>query len=177
MAAILCLTAAPLAAQTCPPVPDRTDDLARLFTQAWKAEDAATGRIISSRMWEIWTDAPDTKAQEMLDRGMERRAARDFDAAVTAFEELIDYCPDYAEGYNQRAFIAFMRQDYVASLADLNRALERSPTHVAALSGKALTLIALGREGEGQDVLRRALKLNPWLPERHLLVPEKNDTF
>jgi len=81
----------------------------------------------------------------------------------------VDYCPAYAEGYNQRAFVNFLRQNFAPALEDLDRALALSPRHIAALSGKALTLMGLGRDAEAQDVLRSALELNPWLNERHLL--------
>ena len=78
--------------------------------------------------------------------------------------------PDFAEGWNQRAFAAFLAEDYAAALADLDVALGIMPDHVAALSGKALTLIGMGRNDEAQEVLRAAVKLNPWLGERALLV-------
>jgi tetratricopeptide (TPR) repeat protein len=91
---------------------------------------------------------------------------------MAEFDRLVDYCPDYAEGYNQRAFIHYLRGDYTPALGQLDEALQRQPLHIAALAGKALTLIAMGREAEGQMVLAQALKLNPWLPERGLLRPE-----
>jgi tetratricopeptide (TPR) repeat protein len=69
----------------------------------------------------------------------------------------------------------FIRQDFDAALDDLDKALERQPNHVAALSGKALTLFQLDRPGEGQAMLRRAVRLNPWIPERGLL--EDEETF
>ena len=69
----------------------------------------------------------------------------------------------------KRAFALFLKRDFDLALADLDRALERSPMHIAALSGKGLTLIGMGREDEGRAILREALELNPWLPERHLL--------
>ncbi len=166
--AFLLAGATPLAAQ-CPPPADRTDDLAALFTAARQAPTEAEGRVAATRMWVIWADAPDDRAQEMLDLGMRLRESFDYAAAAAAFDALVDYCPDYAEGYNQRAFVAFLRGDHGAALADLDAALDRSPAHVAALSGKALTLIALGRTSEGRRVLERALALNPWLSERHLL--------
>ena len=50
-----------------------------------------------------------------------------------------------------------------------DRALEFRPRHLGALSGKALTLMGLGRHDEAQLLLREAVKINPWLAERRLL--------
>lgn len=123
----------------------------------------------TNAMWEIWATAPDTYAQELLDEGMSRREAYDFAGAINAFDALVAYCPGYAEGYNQRAFIRFIQQDYPRALTDLDRALDRAPDHFAALAGKALTLMGLGRHGEAKTALEAALEMNPWLPERGLL--------
>lgn len=160
------------AQQSCPPALDATAQVADLFNEARAATDQAAGDRISNRMWEIWTQAPDTHAQELLESGMARREMYDFEAAEAVFTALIDYCPDYAEGWNQRAFIRFLRQDFEGALPDLDVALRLNPTHVGALSGKALTLLNLGQMDEGQAVLRKALELNPWLRERGLLIPE-----
>ena len=128
-------------------------------------------RALSNQMWELWTDAPDEVAQTLLDRGMRARSSYDFLGALDALDRLVSYCPDYAEGYNQRAFVNFLRQDFAAALADLDRTLERSPRHVGALSGKALSLLGLGRHEEARAALTAALALNPWLSERALAAP------
>ncbi|MDR9394385.1 MAG: tetratricopeptide repeat protein [Roseovarius sp.] len=159
----------PAAAQECPEPPDHAAELGDLIRAARAAPDEAEGRRLSDAMWELWTDAPDTRAQELLDEGMSRRESRDYAGAMDAFEALVAYCPDYAEGYNQRAYIHFLRGDFEAALPDLDRTLARAPRHVAALAGKALTLHALGRNAEAVLALRAALDLNPWLGERHLL--------
>jgi tetratricopeptide (TPR) repeat protein len=109
----------------------------------------------------------------MLDQGMMARSSYDFLRALDRFGALVAYCPHYAEGYNQRAFVNYMRGDYAKALPDLERALELNPLHVGALSGRALTLMALGEEAEGQKALREALEVNPWLAERHLLKGEE----
>lgn len=171
----LALLAGPALASDCPPAPDHGGRLAALIAAAQAAESEQEARQITNQMWDLWIDAPDSYAQELLDEGMERRAAFDFAGAIKAFDALVGYCPEYAEGYNQRAFVAFLRQDYGVALKDLERALALSPNHVAALSGKALTLMGLGRMDEGQEVLREALKLNPWLPERGLLGEPKGE--
>lgn len=142
-----------------------------LMEQLRTAPNETAAREINNKLWEIWTDAPDPVAQEILKRGMERRASYDFAGALQDFTVLIEYCPHYAEGYNQRAFVNFIAGAYDQALLDLNRALDLTPDHVGSASGKALTLLQLGRETEGQIALRHALTLNPWLSERSYLKP------
>jgi tetratricopeptide (TPR) repeat protein len=164
----LCLLV-PAGALACPAPPDHGVALDALFAHVQRAGSERDAQAVSNEMWELWTDAPDAHAQELLDEGMSRRTSYDLEGAVTAFDALTEYCPDYAEGYNQRAFVNFIRQDYAAALPDLERALALSPRHLGALTGQSMTLIALERPGEASVVLRRALDLNPWLAERHLL--------
>lgn len=154
----------------CPIPADRSADLAPLFEAARNAQSEAEARIYSGQMWQIWLDAPDEAAGALLQRGMAAREAYDFIQARNAFDRLVDYCPDWAEGWNQRAFVAFLTEDYASARSDLYRTVELNPDHVGALSGLALTLTALGETDEAQQWLRRALALNPWLSERHLLI-------
>lgn len=163
-------------AETCPAYAIDEDRRAALMGQVKIAPTEQVAQRISNKLWEIWTTAPNKQAQELLDEGMERRAAFDLDGAMIAFNALVDYCPDYAEGYNQRAFVLFIRQEYATALADLDAAIERSPEHLGALAGKALTLLGLKQDVAAQAVLREALELNPWLPERRFLKePTGND--
>ena len=173
---ILLLTLSTISlAEGCPAVPDRAPASAKVLGKIRAAPDEMSARLLTYDLWAIWAEAPDAKAQGLLDHGMERRAAYDFDAAIAAFDELTAYCPNYAEGYNQRAFVNFIRQDYAVALEDLERALELAPYHVAAMAGQALTLMSLGRVKLGQSVLRKALDLHPWLPERHMLIEEPGE--
>jgi len=155
----------------CPVAPDHSGEVGALLEGTQKAGTEAEAQDLASQMWELWTDAPDEIAQAMLDMGMNRRRSYDFLGALSDLNRLVDYCPDYAEGYNQRAFVNFLRQNFEPALADLDRAIELSPNHVAALSGRALTLMGLGRMDEARGALEEALELNPWLPERGLVAP------
>ena len=169
---LFALLSGPIAAQAaCPAAPDHSDALAGLANAANAAPNEAEGQAISNKMWELWLDAPDAQAKTVLDRGMSMRSSFDLLGAVTEFTRLIEYCPTYAEGYNQRAFAHYLRQDFPAAEADLDKALELSPTHVGALSGRALTRMQMGAIAEARADLQAALALNPWLSERHLLAP------
>ena len=167
--ALLLLTLAVPAAADCPAPPDISEQQSRLADALRSAPNGTAARAIQNELWLLWTTAPDIEAQGMLDRGMALREGYDLAGSRAALNALVDYCPDYAEGYNQRAFTAFLQQDYGAALTDLERVLEMNPDHVPALTGLALTLMGLGRNDAAQGVLRDALRRNPWLAERALL--------
>lgn len=156
-------------AEGCPAAPDVSAELEALFDRARAATDFKQGRAASDAMWEVWLRAPDAAAKEMLDRGMAARGSYDFAGAYKAFSRLIEYCPDYAEGWNQRAYISFLREDYEAALRDLDRALELQPRHVAAQSGRGLTLMNMGRTAQARTQMQEAVANNPWLSEAALL--------
>jgi tetratricopeptide (TPR) repeat protein len=156
-------------AQTCPPAADVSAELDGLFAQAQAAENFRQGQEVSDAMWKVWLRAPDAAAQEVLDSGMAARGVYDFAGAHREFTRLTEYCPDYAEGWNQRAYISFLREDYTTALADLDRALVLQPRHVAAQSGRALTLMHMGRTAEARRQLLEAVANNPWLSEAALL--------
>jgi len=153
----------------CPEAPDFSAEMDVLVQQARAAENDMAGRAVSGKMWQLWLQAPDEAAQELLSSGMARREVFDFIGAEEAFSKLIDYCPNYAEGFNQRAFVAFLSEDFDAALVDLDKTLTLNPQHVGAQSGRALTLMNLGRLPEARRQLLEALENNPWLFERFLL--------
>lgn len=157
------------AEDVCPAVKDRELEKDAIITRLQSAGSDLRAREIMNELWLIWADAPDEKAQAMLDAGMSSRSSYDYEGAIKNFDALIDYCPAYAEGWNQRAFIHFLSGNYGAAVTDLEKALEINPKHIAAMSGLALSLVNLGRIKAGHGVLREALKLNPWLSERYLL--------
>ena len=159
----------PTAAMACPPVPDRSAELTALFDAARVAESEANGRALNQEMWKIWFSAPDEAAQALLDRGSSAARVSDLAGAIETFDRLVDYCPHYAEGWNQRAFMYFLSGNFEQAELDLQEALARDPRHIGALTGLGRTLIELGRDDEAQIWLRKAVDLNPWISERFLL--------
>ncbi|WP_095589317.1 tetratricopeptide repeat protein [Actibacterium ureilyticum] len=167
---LLMMAGAPSAwASDCPVPLEKNPRQAELLDEIRSASDSLSALHLTNRMWEIWATAPDDHAQELLNTGIERRAMYDLSGARKAFDALIAYCPDYAEGYNQRAFVSVIEGDPTRALPDLNRAVRLSPEHFAARTGQAMVLMQLGRTPEAATALKSALALNPWLPERIFL--------
>ncbi|MEM8978645.1 MAG: hypothetical protein AAGD04_04130 [Pseudomonadota bacterium] len=172
-AALLAFIAATPMALACPALPDTSIEQARINARIKAAASEAEARALGGALWQIWTTAPDAKAQNLLDQGMKARSSFDYASSEAILDELVAYCPEYAEAWNQRAFTRYLRQDFSTALEDLDRTLALLPTHTGALTGKALTLIGMGRAELAQEVLKEALRVNPWLSERALLVKPK----
>ena len=169
---ILSMAIAPAAwSADCPTDPPADPRRADLMQSIRTAPDSLTALELTNRLWAVWATAPDAHAQELLDSGIERRAMYDLSGARKAFDALIAYCPTFAEGYNQRAFVSVIEGSHQTALPDLTRAVRLDPGHFAARTGRAMILMKLGRQAEAAAALKAALDLNPWLPER-IFLPE-----
>ena len=162
------LIAGPALAE-CPAPPDHSAAIDDALAQLQASGNELEARDHNATLGELWLDAPDARAQALLDEGMARRESQNFLGAIEVLTRLVDYCPTYAEGYNQRAFSYFVAREYESAVADLDRALDLNPRHIGALSGMALALIELDRPTEAIPWLRRAVELHPYLAERALL--------
>ena len=165
---IMPVLAAPAFA-ACPTGADHFAQIESLVLRMQVAPHGGAARVLSDEMWQIWLQAPDSDAQALLDEGVALLQMGAHSESRARLIALVRYCPNYAEGYNQRAFAAFLQGDLEAALLDLHAAIALQPVHLGALTGKVLTLIRLGRDAEAQVVLRNALSINPWLAERALL--------
>lgn len=168
MALIIALLSGPAWAQETDP---RIEERTALFDVLQSTDDAEIAGAAQRALWESWMEAPDENAQALLDLGMQRMIIADNAGAVEVFDELVLYAPDFAEGWNQRAFAYFRMAEYEKSLADIASTLEREPRHFGALSGKFRILMTQGRGRLAQETLREAVAINPWMTERILLAP------
>ena len=144
----------------------------RLYERLAAATTEEEGSRAEDAVWEMWIDHPDAEIRDAIALGMRQREAYDWDAALKTFSRVIERDPDYAEGWNQRAFIHFLKGDYDASLADLDKTLELEPRHFGALAGVGLIFMSTNRFDEGQKILRQAVAIHPFLKERRMLVPQ-----
>jgi len=172
--ASLALPALPVWAETCP-ARDRSQERAQLLDALKSTPTEQTGIAAAAAVWAFWTRAPDAKAQVMLDRAMEQRLSFEYAGSEGDLSALVAYCPAFAEGWNQRAFTRFLREDFEGSLSDIAKTLELEPNHFGALAGRAQIYYRQGRTGLAQIDLRRALEVHPWMQERALIADQGED--
>lgn len=167
-AGMVCLTAMPAALHA-----ESGTQREKLFQALKTAETEREGRLAENAIWNWWLDqAPTLEVREAIDHGMKRREAYDFEAAEKSFDTAVEQAPDYAEGWNQRAFVRFLRDDIDGSLSDLEKAVDLDPDHFAAWSGMYHVLIRMGRPEVAVSALSRAVTIHPWLKERGMLPPD-----
>jgi tetratricopeptide (TPR) repeat protein len=147
----------------------------RLLADLKAAPDEALGRAAEDALWRFWMRVTDETTQGMVADAIAARQAYDFDRALTLLNTVVERVPDYSEGWNQRAFIWFLKQDYEKSLEDLDRALALEPMHFAALAGKGLNFLGMGRRQLAINAIRQAVAIHPWLKERHMIPPDRRD--
>ena len=69
--------------------------------------------------------------------------------------------PDYAEGWNQRAFSFYKKNQLRKAAGDLRRVLALDPNHVRALAGLGAILREVGDEAGAYNVFKRLNEVNP----------------
>jgi serine/threonine-protein kinase len=86
--------------------------------------------------------------------------------ALRNADALVAEAPDSAEALALRGHLrAVFFSQWAGALEDYDRALALSPNDAMALLGRGRALASVGRLPEGQDVIRRAIALDPLMPE------------
>jgi len=94
----------------------------------------------------------------------------EYAAALDILDRIILLEPDFAEAWNKRATIHFLRKEFGKALSDLERTLVLEPRHFGALSGLAVILREIGRTETAMTALRRALAIHPHLEDARELL-------
>lgn len=141
-----------------------------LFEQLAKAQTRQAGREAEAEIWHYWfNQAPSKEIKTDLEYGRKRREAYDYVAAEISFDKVVAAAPNFAEGYNQRAFVRFLRENFSGALQDLEKALELEPRHFGAMSGMFHVLRLMNRNKVAFKILQNAVKIHPWIKERSAL--------
>lgn len=69
--------------------------------------------------------------------------------------------PDYAEGWNRRATVHYLMNDYKRSMVDIDRVLTLEPRQFDALFGMAGIFAAIGKDDLAVKALERVLAVYP----------------
>lgn len=148
-----------------PPVShgDPMSNLDTLFAALKIAPDDDSARAIEQRIWAVWMISGSDTCNLLMSRVKAATAAKDYDLALKLLDAVVEIKPDYVEGWNQRATIYYLKDDYGRAIADIGEVLKREPRHFGALSGLGVILQEIGDDKDALKAYRDALKIDPHL--------------
>lgn len=139
----------------------KQERLEELFTQLRHETNETAARRIAQHIREQWLDSGGATADLLIEWAREAAAEEKYHVSLDLLDQAVILYPDYVEGWNSRAMVHLMMQDYDRAMSDLARALAIEPRHFGALSGLAGILRATGQEENAVEVYRRMLEIYP----------------
>lgn len=130
---------------------------------ALKGEDpelAATGEAM---LWRSWCRSGNAEVDDIFRAGVEAMQQEKHAQAEELFSRVIELKNDFAEGWNKRATVRYLRRNFAGSIADCQQTLARNPNHFGAASGQGLCHLSLNEPREAAICFRRALEIHPHL--------------
>jgi tetratricopeptide (TPR) repeat protein len=147
---------------------DRTRGLDFLFGALKAAPDEASAKHVEARIWALWMQTPSDTAALLMTRAKAAMDTQNIDVALKLLDSVVKLRPDYVEGWNRRATLYYLKNDYVHSMEDIQQVLAREPRHFGALAGLGMIMQDIGDDKRALDAFRKALAVNPHLEK----VPE-----
>lgn len=142
---------------------DPLDAAAILLDALAQSDDGQAADLLAREIQGVWNRSGSDAVDLLMLRAGLAMQSNDFPVALDLLDTVIALAPDYAEGWNRRATVHFMRDDYASSITDVERVLRLEPRHFGALVGIGMILDDLGQDREAALFLREALNVHPFL--------------
>lgn len=116
---------------------------------------------IEQMIWFIWSRSSSAGANLMLRQGTQYMSEGKHEEAESNFDAVVQLAPEFAEGWNKRATVRYLRGDYEGSIEDIKRTLALEKRHFGALSGLGMIYDSLNEKKAAIEAFRAALEINP----------------
>jgi tetratricopeptide (TPR) repeat protein len=162
LAATLVLLSPVTAAEDAGPT-DEASRLDKLFADLKRERNERAAERIANQIWVEWRKSGSASVDLILQWSNEAAETKKFDVALDFLDQVITLQPDFAEGWNRRATVHFMMDNYAKSMADIEHTLRLEPRHFGALTGLAAILKETGRKELALDAYERTLDIYPMM--------------
>lgn len=149
------------------PVPrgDRSASLDALFHRLQTTDSDEEAQIIEVTIRHVWAQSGRNGVDSMMGHAVKAMHAGDYDEALEAMNRVVATAPDFAEGWNLRATIHYLREEYGEAVGDIERVLALEPRHFGALAGLGRIFLELEDKKAALKAFEAALALNPHLAD------------
>jgi tetratricopeptide (TPR) repeat protein len=147
-----------------PPADAKAENrLDTLFGELKRERNEKAAERIASRIGEEWNHSGSASIDLMMTWSQTAMDSKKFDVALDFLDQVVTMEPAYAEGWNRRATVHFMMQNYAKSMADINHTLQLEPRHFGALSGMGQIMKNTGRNELALQAWQRVLDIYPMM--------------
>lgn len=136
--------------------------LADLYAHLAAADSVEAAKKLQGAIERLWSYSGSETVALMMQRAAKALGSKDYDQALKFMDYVIALAPDYAEGFNRRAYIHFSRNDTASAVGDLRRALALEPNHFKALDGLAQIWRQTGNPKGALSVVKQLLEVHPY---------------
>ncbi len=147
------------------PIPNTSGErqklLVNLYAYLATAEDEKQAQPITQAIERLWLFAGSDTIGVLMDRSTRAVLDKNFDQALRFLDAVVDLAPDYAEGWNRRAYVHYLRNDIERMVGDLRRCLALEPNHYRALDGLAQVLRETGQKKAALKAYERLIEVHP----------------
>ena len=140
---------------------ERTKLLSNLYAYLATAEDEKQAQPIAQAIERLWLFADSDTIGLLMDRSARAVAEKNNDLALKFLDAVVDLAPDYAEGWNRRAYVHYLRNDIERMVGDLRRCLALEPNHYRALEGLASVMRETGQKKAALRAFERLIEVHP----------------
>jgi tetratricopeptide (TPR) repeat protein len=140
---------------------ERAKLLENLYAYLATADNEQQARPISVAIERLWLFADSDTIGLLMDRAAKAVSVKNLDLASRLMDAVVDLAPDYAEGWNRRAYVHYLRSDLERMLGDLRRCLALEPNHYRALDGLAQILRESGQKKAALKAYERLIEVHP----------------
>ena len=134
---------------------------AALLHERLRDESGLIRSYAEQALWVLWSRSGDAAIDALMARGVDAMQTGRYAEAISAFSEMIQQKPDFAEGWNKRATAYYLAGDFEKSIADCHEVLKRNPRHFGALSGMGQIYFQREEFDNALAWYRKALEVNP----------------
>lgn len=134
-----------------------------LFTDLKRERNEKAAERIAARIWEEWGRSGSASIDLMMQWSQTAMEAQKFDVALDFLDQVVTMRPSYAEGWNRRATVHFMMNNFSKSMSDINQTLRLEPRHFGALAGMAAILKNGGNKELTLNAWQRVLDVYPMM--------------
>lgn len=142
---------------------ERAQRVEALLDELQAAGSQAEAKGLERRILAAWNASGSPTIDLLHERATAAIEKKDYPLALEYLDTIVSLAPDFAEGWNKRATVYYLIDNYELSIADIGRALSIQPRHFAALAGLGMIFREINAPDRALAAFRKAQQIHPYL--------------